>query len=83
MKTSPLLRSLVLSLTLLTSVPSFAAVKKEFNVCWTIYAGWMPWGAISNEKIIDKWASKYGIKNQYRSAQRLHRIHQPVHRRAV
>lgn len=62
MKTSPLLRSLVLSLTLLTSVPSFAAVKKEFNVCWTIYAGWMPWGAISNEKIIDKWASKYGIK---------------------
>lgn len=53
MKTSPLLRSLVLSLTLLTSVPSFAAVKKEFNVCWTIYAGWMPWGTISNEKIID------------------------------
>ena len=36
MKTSPLLRSLVLSLTLLTSVPSFAAVKEEFNVCWTI-----------------------------------------------
>ena len=29
MKTSPLLRSLVLSLTLLTSVPSFAAVKKD------------------------------------------------------
>ncbi|VTN08833.1 ABC transporter periplasmic binding protein, urea carboxylase region [Raoultella terrigena] len=22
----------------------------------------MPWGTISNEKIIDKWASKYGIK---------------------
>lgn len=41
---------------------SFAAVKKEFNICWTIYAGWMPWGTISNEKIIDKWASKYGIK---------------------
>ena len=32
MKTSPLLRSLVLSLTLLTSVPSFAAVKKEFHL---------------------------------------------------
>ena len=28
MKTSPLLRSLVLSLTLLTSVPSLAAVKR-------------------------------------------------------
>ncbi|ADI78362.1 Putative ABC transport system, periplasmic solute-binding protein precursor (plasmid) [Pantoea vagans C9-1] len=61
MKKSPLL-TLILSLTLLVSAPSFAAVKKEFNICWTIYAGWMPWGAISNEKIIDKWASKYGIK---------------------
>ena len=62
MKTSPLLRSLFLSLALLASFPSLAAVKKEFNICWTIYAGWMPWGTISNEKIIDKWASKYGIK---------------------
>ncbi|MEN4600412.1 putative urea ABC transporter substrate-binding protein [Pantoea agglomerans] len=61
MKKSPLL-TLILSLTLLVSAPSFAAVKKEFNICWTIYAGWMPWGTISNEKIIDKWASKYGIK---------------------
>ncbi|MGN8163188.1 putative urea ABC transporter substrate-binding protein [Pantoea sp. 22096] len=57
-----LLLTLILSLTLLVSAPSFAAVKKEFNICWTIYAGWMPWGTISNEKIIDKWASKYGIK---------------------
>ncbi len=62
MKTPPILRSLILSLALLASVPSFAAVKKEFNICWTIYAGWMPWGTISNEKIIDKWAGKYGIK---------------------
>ncbi|MCT2417828.1 ABC transporter substrate-binding protein [Pantoea vagans] len=61
MKKSPLV-TLILSLTLLVSAPSFAAVKKEFNICWTIYAGWMPWGTISNEKIIDKWASKYGIK---------------------
>ena len=62
MKKFPLLRSLALSLALLTTFPSFAAVKKEFRICWTIYAGWMPWGAISNEKIIDKWASRYGIK---------------------
>ncbi len=54
MKTSSIFRSFVLSMALLVSVPSFAAVKKEFNICWTIYAGWMPWGAISNEKIIDK-----------------------------
>nr|WP_318381390.1 putative urea ABC transporter substrate-binding protein [uncultured Enterobacter sp.] len=62
MKTFPLLRSLVLSLVMLTSLPTFAAVKKEFNVCWTIYAGWMPWGTIAGDKIIDKWANKYGIK---------------------
>lgn len=62
MKTSPLLRSLVLSLTLLTSVPSFAAVKKEFNVCWTIYAGWMPWEYGATQGIVDKWAQKYGIE---------------------
>ncbi|ASI60897.1 putative urea ABC transporter substrate-binding protein [Raoultella ornithinolytica] len=62
MKTSRVIRLFMLSLALLASFPSFAAVKKEFNVCWTIYAGWMPWGAISNEKIIDKWAAKYGIK---------------------
>lgn len=62
MKKTPLLRSLLLSLVMLTTLPAFAVVKKEFNVCWTIYAGWMPWGAISNSKIIDKWADKYGIK---------------------
>ncbi|ADD79244.1 Hypothetical Protein PANA_4077 [Pantoea ananatis LMG 20103] len=62
MKTTPFIRTLLLSLTLLISFSSFATVKKEFNICWTIYAGWMPWGTISNEKIIDKWASKYGIK---------------------
>ena len=47
---------------MLTSLPALAAAKKEFNVCWTIYAGWMPWGTIAGDKIIDKWASKYGIK---------------------
>jgi len=53
MKRFPLLRSLALSLALPTTLSSFAAVKKEFTVCWTIYAGWMPWSAISNGKIID------------------------------
>jgi len=23
--------------------PASAAAKKEFNVAWTIYVGWMPW----------------------------------------
>ncbi|WP_072568709.1 putative urea ABC transporter substrate-binding protein [Enterobacter sp. SA187] len=62
MKTFPLIRTLALSLVMLTSLPALAAAKKEFNVCWTIYAGWMPWGTIAGDKIIDKWASKYGIK---------------------
>ena len=62
MKKTPLFRTLVLSLAMLVSLPTFAAVKKEFNVCWTIYAGWMPWGTLSSSKIIDKWADKYGIK---------------------
>lgn len=62
MKKTPLFRTLVLSLAMLVSLPTFAAVKKEFNVCWTIYAGWMPWGTLSSSKIIDKWADKYAIK---------------------
>jgi NitT/TauT family transport system substrate-binding protein len=34
---------------------------KPFNVCWSIYVGWMPWGYAAEQKIIDKWAKKYGI----------------------
>ncbi|MPM13494.1 hypothetical protein SDC9_59851 [bioreactor metagenome] len=39
-----------------------SAPKKEFNVCWTIYAGWMPWDYARAQGIVDKWAGKYGIK---------------------
>ncbi len=35
--------------------------KTEFNVGWTIYAGWMPWAYAENHGIVDKWAEKYGI----------------------
>jgi NitT/TauT family transport system substrate-binding protein len=38
-----------------------AAAKKDFNVCWTIYAGWMPWEYAGTQGIVDKWAKKYGI----------------------
>jgi len=38
------------------------AEKKEFNVCWTLYAGWMPWGYANDTGIIKKWADKYGLK---------------------
>lgn len=45
----------------LTSSSLYAETKKDFKVAWSIYAGWMPWYTIDSEKIIDKWAKKYGI----------------------
>ncbi|MFC5697354.1 putative urea ABC transporter substrate-binding protein [Pseudomonas sp. GCM10022186] len=41
-----------------------AARKDSFNVCWTIYAGWMPWEYGATQGIVDKWAKKYGIEIQ-------------------
>lgn len=46
----------------LSSFFSHAESRKSFNVCWTLYAGWMPWGYTSTSGIIDKWAKKYGIE---------------------
>jgi NitT/TauT family transport system substrate-binding protein len=38
-----------------------AAAKKEFNIAWTIYVGWMPWPYAAESGIVKKWADKYGI----------------------
>ena len=38
----------------LTSSSMYAETKKDFKIAWTIYAGWMPWDAISSQKIMDK-----------------------------
>ncbi|SER40785.1 NitT/TauT family transport system substrate-binding protein [Pseudomonas sp. NFACC02] len=43
------------------SLSATAAPKKDFNVCWTIYAGWMPWEYAGTQGIVDKWAKKYNI----------------------
>ncbi|MFW9269155.1 putative urea ABC transporter substrate-binding protein [Pseudomonas sp. NR3] len=43
------------------SFSSAAAQKDHFSVCWTIYAGWMPWEYAGSQGIVDKWAKKYGI----------------------
>lgn len=43
------------------SLSTTAAPKKDFDVCWTIYAGWMPWEYAGTQGIVDKWAKKYGI----------------------
>jgi NitT/TauT family transport system substrate-binding protein len=41
--------------------PALAAKKKEFNIAWTIYVGWMPWPYAAESGIVKKWADKYGI----------------------
>ncbi len=38
-----------------------AAAKPEFNIGWSIYAGWMPWAYAEQAGIVKKWADKYGI----------------------
>ncbi|AWI76743.1 lipid kinase [Parazoarcus communis] len=52
----------LLSLTMAVSAPVQAAPKKDFKVCWTIYAGWMPWEYAASSGIMEKWAKKYDIK---------------------
>ncbi|MGE8496352.1 MAG: putative urea ABC transporter substrate-binding protein [Pseudomonas sp.] len=49
------------ALTAMLSVTAHAEKKDQFSVCWTLYAGWMPWGYASTSGIIDKWAKKYDI----------------------
>nr|WP_225205737.1 putative urea ABC transporter substrate-binding protein [Novosphingobium huizhouense] len=44
------------------SAPPAAAPKTEFNIGWSIYAGWMPWPYAQQAGIVKKWADKYGIK---------------------
>ncbi|WEK46562.1 MAG: putative urea ABC transporter substrate-binding protein [Candidatus Andeanibacterium colombiense] len=39
-----------------------AEPKTEFNIGWSIYAGWMPWPYAQQAGIVKKWADKYGIK---------------------
>lgn len=38
------------------------APRTEFNIGWSIYAGWMPWPYAQQAGIVKKWADKYGIK---------------------
>jgi len=52
-------KTLVALTFLLTSA---LATAEPFKVCWSIYVGWMPWGYAAEQKIIDKWAKKYGIE---------------------
>ena len=54
--------TLVNALFLAFAHPAFADEKKKFNICWSIYVGWMPWGYGADQGIVKKWADKYGIE---------------------
>jgi NitT/TauT family transport system substrate-binding protein len=56
-----LLSLTVAALTAVLSLNAHAEKKDHFSVCWTLYAGWMPWGYASTSGIVDKWAKKYDI----------------------
>ncbi|MEN0037007.1 MAG: putative urea ABC transporter substrate-binding protein [Cellvibrio sp.] len=55
------LTKVLLALTLSLSAAA-ASAAEPFKVCWSIYVGWMPWGYGAEQKIVDKWAKKYGIE---------------------
>ena len=61
MRKPRLFAALAASLAAAISFGSHAATKDHFSVCWTIYAGWMPWEYGATQGIVDKWAKKYGI----------------------
>lgn len=54
--------SATLMVSALTAAPLQAQEREQFSVCWSIYAGWMPWAYADSEGIIDKWAEKYDIE---------------------
>ncbi|MCU1719143.1 putative urea ABC transporter substrate-binding protein [Pseudomonas sp. 5P_3.1_Bac2] len=62
MSTRRIVATLALCLASLVAIPAHAAAPKRFDICWTIYAGWMPWGFAQTQGIVDKWAAKYGIE---------------------
>lgn len=62
MRIRPLLGAIAFCVAGFAAAPALAAPKTQFNVCWTIYAGWMPWGYAQTQGIVDKWAKKYGIQ---------------------
>lgn len=50
--------ALLLSSLLLSTA---AQAQDSFKVCWSIYAGWMPWAYGAESGIVKKWADKYDI----------------------
>lgn len=44
------------------STAAAPAAKTEYNIGWSIYAGWMPWPYAKQAGIVKKWEDKYGLK---------------------
>ncbi|WP_230291432.1 putative urea ABC transporter substrate-binding protein [Croceicoccus sp. Ery5] len=42
-----------------------AEPRTEFDIGWSIYAGWMPWPYAQQAGIVDKWADKYGLDIEF------------------
>jgi NitT/TauT family transport system substrate-binding protein len=61
MRTPRLCSLLAAGLAAAISLNSQADEKTDFSVCWTIYAGWMPWEYGEASGIVDKWAKRYDI----------------------
>jgi len=45
-----------------TPEPAAETAPPKFNVAWSHYTGWEPWGYAAHAGILDKWADKYGIE---------------------
>ena len=59
LRITSLLAALIFAFTAAPAV--HAAPKKDFNIAWSIYVGWMPWPYAAESGIVKKWADKYGI----------------------
>jgi len=53
---------LIVACTAFSNAAIASEKKTSFNIAWSIYAGWMPWGFAGDKGIVDKWAKKYGIQ---------------------
>lgn len=46
---------------MMTAAPATALDKPTYKICWSIYAGWMPWGYAEDVGIVQKWAERYNM----------------------
>jgi NitT/TauT family transport system substrate-binding protein len=59
LRITSLLAALIFAFTAAPAVQ--AAPKKDFNIAWSIYVGWMPWPYAAETGVVKKWADRYGI----------------------